>query len=476
MNIKSWFHPKPPPRILLIFPSILVMLLAMLAGALALSYDNDALAVVGIVLGLLWMGLLVLVALPQTDRWLAGMQRWFKPLATTLMIVLVFAGVVELLALTATGLGTKTGGILGASTPKFLAYISHDLSSSDAVALLDQAVDNVLHGKNPYADSNVVSAVISEGSPYDKTTPLRLGRFADDFPYPPTAGSNSINSVWDEAVKTPDTVPVELESKLGYPSGFFLIPALFALFGVENIRVVSLLLVVAALAVAIALTPSRIRLWLAGACLGSLVIWNGIASGMTGSLYFPFLLLAWVLWRRNLWVSAVCMGIAVATKQVAWFFLPFYLILLFRYMPWKKALFGLGLVAAVFAAINLPFIIAGPTLWFDSVLSMMKDALFPSGWGIITLVLQGWVNIESPLLFTVMEAAVFIAAIIWYWRNARAYPYLGVVLPILPLFFAWRSLWPYFFYVDVILLALVMQEYAEKKELQAVSDAVVNPS
>ena len=61
MNIKSWFHPQPPPRILLIFPAILVMLLAMLAGAVALTYANDALAVVGMVLGLFWVGLLVLV-------------------------------------------------------------------------------------------------------------------------------------------------------------------------------------------------------------------------------------------------------------------------------------------------------------------------------------------------------------------------------------------------------------------------------
>ncbi len=469
MNIKSWFRPPPPPRILLIFPAIFVMLMSMLAGVLAFSYDNDALAVVGVALGLLWIGLLVLVALPQTNRWLAGMQSWFKQLATMFMIVLVFAGLVELLALGATNLGTTGGGVLGASTPKFLAYISHDLSSSDAVALLDQAVDNVLHGKNPYAHSNVVSAVISSDSPYDKTTPLRLGRFADDFPYPATA---EINSLWNEAVKTPDTVPIELESKLGYPSGFFLIPTLFALFGVDNIRVVFLLLVVAALAVTVALTPSRMRLWLVGASLGSLVIWNGIASGMTGSLYFPFLLLAWVLWRRNLWASAVCMGIAVATKQIVWFFLPFYLILLFRFLPRKKAVLGLGLVAAVFAAFNLPFIIAGPSLWFDSVISMMKDPLFPSGWGIITLVMQGWVNIESPLLFTILEASVFIVVIAWYWRNAHRYPYMGVILPILPLFFAWRSLWPYFFFVDVILLAVVMQEYRAVKETSIGSQTV----
>jgi hypothetical protein len=432
------------------------MLLAMLAGALALSYNNDVLAVVGIVMGLVWMGLLVLVALPQTDTWLKGIERWFKPLAATLMIVLVFAGVIELLALVATGLGTTGGGILGDSTPKFLAYISHDLSSSDAVALLDQAVDNVRDGKNPYANANVVRAVVDIRSPYDKTTPLHTGSFSGYFPYPPTA---AINDLWEKAVQTPDNIPVELESKLGYPSGFFLIPALFSLFGLSNIHWVLLILVLAGMGVTIALTPRRMRLWLGGACLGSLVIWNGIASGMTGSLYFPFLLLAWVLWKKNIWLSAICMGVAVATKQLAWFFLPFYLILFFRQLSWKKAALVAGLVAAVFAAFNLPFIIAGPSLWLDSVTSMMRDALFPSGWGFITLVLQGWVHIESPLIFTILEGAVFLVAVAWYWRNARIYPYVGVILPIIPLFFAWRSLWPYFFYVDIIMLAVVMQEY-----------------
>jgi len=169
------------------------------------------------------------------------------------------------------------------------------------------------------------------------------------------------------------------------------------------------------------------------------------------------------LWRRNLWVSALCMGLAIASKQVAWFFLPFYLILIFRHMPWKKALPALALTGVVFAAFNLPFVVASPRIWFDSVVSMMKDPLFPSGWGAITPVLQGWVNIQSSLPFAVMEATVLLIAVFWYWRNARAFPYLGVVLPLLPLFFAWRSLWTYFFYVDVILLAMVMQDYPRVK-------------
>lgn len=440
---------------------MLVMLLSISAGGLGIIYNISALAVVGMVVGLFWIGLLTLIALPQTDRWLAGMQRWLKPMATTLMFFFVISGVIELVALAATDLGTTGGGILGGSTPKSLTYVSHNFSSSDAVALLDQAIENRLQGKNPYANANVVSALVSVDSPYNKTTPLRLGTFADDFPYPTTA---EIVSLCSEAIKTPDVVPIELESKLGYPAGFFLIPEAFRLLGVDSIRLVFLLLVAASIAVTIVLTPSQMRLWLAGGCLGSLVIWNAIASGATGSLYFPFLLLAWVLHRKNLWASALCMGIAVATKQVAWFFLPFYLIMLVRYLPWKKAALATGLVASVFAAFNLWFLIPDPSLWFNSVASSMKDPLFPSGWGIVALVMHGWINIESPLPFTIVEAAVFLTAAIWYWRNARKYPNLGVVLPVLPLFFAWRSLWPYFFYVDVVLLAVVAQECVSSRE------------
>jgi hypothetical protein len=62
-----------------------------------------------------------------------------------------------------------------------------------------------------------------------------------------------------------------------------------------------------------------------------------------------------------------------------------------------------------------------------------------------------------------LEAAVLVGGIAWYWFKARRYPALGVVLSVLPIFFAWRSLWPYFFYTDVILLAMVIvNEYGFK--------------
>ncbi len=45
-----------------------------------------------------------------------------------------------------------------------------------------------------------------------------------------------------------------------------------------------------------------------------------------------------------------------------------------------------------------------------------------------------------------------------------AYPHTALVLSVFPLFFAWRSLWGYFFYVDIILLAAVLvNEYGKTK-------------
>jgi len=48
-------------------------------------------------------------------------------------------------------------------------------------------------------------------------------------------------------------------------------------------------------------------------------------------------------------------------------------------------------------------------------------------------------------------------------RYCLRYPHTGPLLAVLPLFFAWRSLWPYFFYADVIILAaIIVNEYGAK--------------
>jgi hypothetical protein len=61
-----------------------------------------------------------------------------------------------------------------------------------------------------------------------------------------------------------------------------------------------------------------------------------------------------------------------------------------------------------------------------------------------------------------LEAIVFAGAIIWYIRNTGRWPYAGPIISILPLFFAWRSLWSYFFYVASIMLTMMLTENEDK--------------
>jgi hypothetical protein len=49
-----------------------------------------------------------------------------------------------------------------------------------------------------------------------------------------------------------------------------------------------------------------------------------------------------------------------------------------------------------------------------------------------------------------------VLAVVWYFRYCRRYPHTGPILATLPLFFAWRSMWPYFYYTGIIVLAAVL--------------------
>jgi hypothetical protein len=448
---------------MLIFPTIVVMLLSMLLSGLAFSYNSGIFGLAGMFMAIVWLGLLVLIALPQTDMLLAGKKKWLGSLGKSLLVCLMVAGLVEFGAIFAISTGISGNGILGDATPQFMKTIPGDISYSDSDALLYQAVDNLLNGKNPYDNANVVIAIRTLKSPPGKITPLREGPLADVFPYP---SQEQYAQIWQDAIHSQSQSSPAIESTLGYPAGFFEIPALFIWLGIANLRWIMLLLTLPAVAYVVTICRPDLRLWLIGAFLGSLVIWNSIASGLTGALYFPFLLLGWVLWRRNLWASALCMGIAVAIKELAWFFVPFYLILILRSIGWKRGLGAATLTASVFLVFNIPFIISGPSLWINSVVSLLKDPLFPFGTGIITFVTFGYLRIQSSLFFTVLEASAMLAGIVWYWKNAKQYPAMGVILSVLPIFFAWRSLWPYFFYADVILLAMVMvNEYGLSRKI-----------
>jgi len=468
-RINALFRVHPTPRILLFFIAVLIKLIASALSAIGFVWNNPALLITGTAVWLIWFAVLFMVAIPRTDRFLQNKMHWLKPAALTIFTLLFILGLGLLILLTSYGLGVLQVDRLGEKPEQLITSFENVFAYNDATALCHQATENLIEGNNPYANTNVVSAMQQFSGSYDKSTPLREGRFAKSFPYPT---QQELEQLWFEALETPEQVPPELESKLGYPAGCFLLPAPFVLMGIEDIRIVYLILILPALAYVTCKIRVNIRLLFIGAVLISLELWNSMAAGETGSLYFPFLLLAWVLPKRYLWLSALFMGVAAVTKQITWFTIPFYLILLFRTVGIRRMVSVLAIVVSVFFILNSPFIIRDPGLWLTSLMAPMVDNLFPLGVGVITLVSGGIFNIQSSLMFSVLEVIVGIVAIIWYWRNCHRYPHTAPLLAVLPLFFAWRSLWPYFYYFDIIILAaILMDEYGESSQISVMSDS-----
>ena len=343
-HLKSFFQIPTAPRLLLFFPAILLKLVSAAFSSVAYILHNGPLAITGMAFWILWIASLFLIALPQTDRLLARTTRWLKPLSITLLAVLLMAGLFEFAAVEAADALASLPGFAGNETAQLLQQQRASLTYNDATVLCHQAIDNLLDGKNPYAEANIITATLrfnADSIPWDKTTPVRTGRFASAFPYP---SEEELKAVWEEAALTPQIIPPEMESKLNYPAGCFLLGAPFVRLGITDLRWIYLLAMLGGLAFAVVKASTGMRWWLLGAALASLEVWQSIASGETGVMIFPLLLMAWFFWRRKLWCSAICMGLAVATKQVAWFFLPFYLLLIFRNTGWKQAAGALAVV------------------------------------------------------------------------------------------------------------------------------------
>jgi hypothetical protein len=470
--MRNLFHFSPTPRILLFFIAIVIKLAAAALAAIGFVLESPALMISGVFVWLVWFAAMLLIAIPKADQFLKNQMRWLKPTALVIFIVLVLLGASLFVIVSVVESEPAQIDLADGDAEQVLTSFDRIFAYNDATALCHQATNNLLEGENPYAEANVVSAMIEFDGSIDKLTPLREGSFADVFPYPNTA---QLEELWEEAIETPEVIPVELESKLSYPAGSFLLPAPFLLMGINDLRIVLLILIIPALAYIVWRSPRKLRLLLVGALLISLELWNALAAGETGFFYFPFLLLAWVLPRKNLWLSALFMGLAVAIKQVAWFFVPFYLILIFRTEDLKSLVKSAAIIGGVFLVTNAPFIAMNAELWLTSILAPATDNLFPLGVGITSLVTGGFWSIQSPLVFTILEVCLFVLAVIWYFFNCRRYPYTGPILAVLPLFFAWRSLWAYFFYVDIIVLAAILiNEYGAESTEQLGSYGIMS--
>ncbi len=173
---------------------------------------------------------------------------------------------------------------------------------------------------------------------------------------------------------------------------------------------------------------------------------------------------AWLL-RQRWWLSALALGAACAIKQTAWFAAPFYLIWVWHAYGAREAGRRAALIAGTFLVINAPWIVTSPREWLASMFLPVTLPLLPDGSGVIGLSLTGVLPLGPTWVYGLLEVGALLAALFWYWREVANLPFAGLVLPLAPLYFAWRSSERYFVLLPILaLLAVALTLHASARE------------
>jgi hypothetical protein len=461
--IGKLFPRSLPPRLLLVFFALIIQIGGEVLSWYAKNTGNPIIISFAVILWLFWFGLVFLIAKPSIDKTLQPYRKILHVAAIVIVVILSLMAIGEGIGVHLVNAGVVKDNAMATTLTEGFTY-------NDATALNQQASQTLLEGENPYAKSDIVNAAEEFNVPTTYLTPLQQGAFAQVFPYPT---EEQMDEVLSEAETSTDAQPVEFESKVSYPAGSFLFQAPFVALGLKDTRWFYLMCAIAIVAVIFWKAPKNLRPVVVIAFLTNLVFWNLIGTGQTDTLYILFLLLGWIF-RRQIWLSALFMGLAATTKQIAWLFILFYLVLILREIGWKRALQSLGVIALTFTVTNLPFIFSAPQAWMEGVFAPVFDPMFPKGAGLVAFSIAGFLPPNS-LLFTIMEVAVLILALVWYYYNCRKYPQAGLLLAVLPLFFAWRSFSCYFYFASLLVFgAVIIEGYrklAASKQPQLISSA-----
>jgi hypothetical protein len=319
---------------------------------------------------------------------------------------------------------------------------------NDAIALNECAARLVLQGRDPYTDLDLFACYDRLAIGPDRTTPLRRGLFANDVVYPTDQEMDDAWFLRSKGVGTNE----EFVWRPSYPSLSFLLLIPVVALGIDsNYLYVACLLV--AMGLVVWRAPSGLRPFFLTALLGAASVAAFTVGGSSDLLYALPLVIAWI-WRDRRW-AAVPLGLAMATKQIAWFFAPYYLIAVVTERGWRAAARDLLIAAGIFAVTNAPFIVHDPAAWLLGIMTPLVEPMFPRGAGLIFLSTNGGAPLMPSNAYAVLEIAAMALSIAVAWRARRTSPELGAVLAVLPLFFAWRSLFSYFFLLPLFALAAV---------------------
>jgi hypothetical protein len=320
---------------------------------------------------------------------------------------------------------------------------------NDAIALNECAARLLLDGKDPYAALDIFDCYGRLGIGADRTTPLRDGLFADVTIYPT---DEQLDAAW--AVRSQSGGNVEFETRPSYPSLSFVLLVPFVALGIDT-NYLYLACLIAAMAILCWRAPAGLRPFVLTGLLGASCLMAFTIGGSADLLYALPLVVAW-LWRERLG-GALAFGVAAAIKQLAWFVAPFWLLAIAAKDGWRAALGQAVTSAAVFGVTNLPFALWHPADWLAGVLTPVNAPMFPRGAGLIFAATNGDVPLWSANAYLAMEVLAMLVCLAIAWRARHSSPELGIALALIPLFFAWRSLFSYFFLIPLFAFAGLMR-------------------
>ena len=316
---------------------------------------------------------------------------------------------------------------------------------NDAIALNECAARELLAGRDPFVSLDIFRCYRAFGIGADRTTPLQRGLFADVPVYP---NDDQLDSAW--ALRAREGGNVEFVTELSYPALSFIPLIPFVAMGIDtNLLYLACLLL--AIALVVWRTVSGLRAFVLTGVLGAASVVSFTVGGSADLLYALPLVAAWI-WRERRW-GALAFGAAAAVKQLAWFVFPFWIIAIVARGGWRAAARQSLLAGVVFAATNLPFIVADPRAWLVGVLTPITAPMFARGAGLVFLSTSGALPLAPATLYLALEAVAAVVCLTLAWRTRKTSPELGIVLAFVPLFFAWRSLFSYFFLLPLFAYA-----------------------
>ena len=451
---RAVFPESMPPRLYLFFLILAVQSIAVVIAGIFLGVDgahNAGVALCSLALYIATFVLIFIMALPHADGKLLKHDRRLRISAKVIVVFLLIGAVVEAIVVAPC--------LVNGDALLFDKW-ENPFVPNDRIVLGEQASQALIDGENPYTHINIIRA--AQEVPALNPTILRQGAFADVYTRP---SEERVHEILAKALETPDVIPVEFESQMSYPAGSFFFHTPFSALGID-IRWFYLICALILMGYIVWRAPSALRPLIVVGSIASVLVWNAIIAGSMDSLYLLFILLGWTM-RRRVWLAAVCMGLALTCKQTAITFVLFYLILLLRESGWRNVFKSAAMIAAVFALTNLPFVVADPHAWLSGILAPITDPFIPEGVGIVSFATLS-TNPVPSWPFALIEGIVLVAAMIWYYFRCLRAPQTGLLLAIIPFFFAWRSLASYFAMIPLLVFAaVVIEEYSNSSTATA---------